>query len=200
MTTFVTVAICAAAVGGWFLLYALVLLATRPVRPEAAPAAQELPGSEPPAVVSLLAGNWELTEDAAESTFIDLAARKYLEFRQPANDPMQTTIHVRQTDASGLTEYESSILNRVKGLAVDGVVPLTALTFRDQNQATRFGKRLEQSIIADARQRGLSRRRFSPAVVSALSAAGAIPALAVGGAIGINLARHHKFDDDWLGV
>src|SRR5205814_739497 len=83
------VAIGAAAVGGWFLPYTLILLATRPARPDPAPATQDLPGSEPPAVVSLLAGNWELTEDAAESTFIDLAARKYLEFRQPGNDPLR---------------------------------------------------------------------------------------------------------------
>src|SRR5438477_2394802 len=137
-TLVLPVVLGAGAVAGWFALYSVVLLATRPARPDPAPATQDLPGSEPPAVVSMLAGHWELTEDAAESTLIDLAARRYLEFRQPANDPMQTTIHVGDAPATGLTPYESMILKRVKGLAVNGVVPLTALTFRDEGEAGRF--------------------------------------------------------------
>jgi Predicted membrane protein (DUF2207) C-terminal domain len=177
------VVVGAAGVGGWFLLYALVLLATRPARPDPAPATQELPGGEPPAVVSLLAGNWELTEDAAESTFIDLAARKYLEFRQPGNDPMQTTVHVRDPNPPGLLPYERRILDRVVGLAVGGVVPLTALTFRDQSQAAAFEKRLRADVIADARARGLSRRRLGKALLTLLTAAAAVAGLVVGGAI-----------------
>src|SRR5438045_3206346 len=43
------VAIGAAAVGGWFLLYTLILLATRPARPDPAPATQALPGRGRPA-------------------------------------------------------------------------------------------------------------------------------------------------------
>src|SRR5438105_15932931 len=105
MVPVLSILIGAVSVGAWLLLYGLVLLLTRPARPEPAPATQDLPGGEPPAVVSLLAGYWELSEDAAESTLIDLAARKYLEFRQPGNDPMQTTIHVRDAHPPGLTPY-----------------------------------------------------------------------------------------------
>src|SRR3989440_3366581 len=188
----VPVAIGAAAVGGWFLLYVLVLLATRPARPDPAPATQELPGSEPPAVVSLLAGNWELTEDAAESTFIDLAARKYLEFRQPGNDPVQTTVHVRDPNPPGLLPYERRILDRVVGLAVGGVVPLTALTFREQSQAAAFEKRLRAEVVADARARGLSRRRLGPALLTLLGGAAVLAGLAVGGAV--LLATRHGHD------
>src|SRR5437764_9945240 len=148
------VALGAGPVAAWFLLYVLLLLAARPARPEPAPATQDLPGAEPPAVVSLLAGYWELSEDAAESTLIDLAARRYLEFRQPGNDPMQTTVHVRVPDPGGLTAYERRIFDRVNGLAVGGVVPLPALTFRDQSQAAAFEKRVRAEVIADARARG----------------------------------------------
>src|SRR5437660_2821080 len=91
--------------GLWAAAYAVVMLVTRPARPQPLPATQELPGTEPPAVVSLLAGYWDLSEDAAESTLIDLAARRYLEFRQPANDPMQTTVHVRTPNPTGLNAY-----------------------------------------------------------------------------------------------
>src|SRR5690242_3178815 len=93
-------------VGLWFVLYQLALLLTRPARVQPAPATQELPGAEPPALISMLTNRWELTEDAAESTLIDLAARRYLEFRQPANDPTQTTIHLREPDPPGLNAYE----------------------------------------------------------------------------------------------
>src|SRR5947199_7976382 len=129
-------------VAGYLILYLLALAATRPARPDPAPATQDLPGQEPPAVVSLLAGRWELSEDAAESTLVDLAARRYLEFRQPANDPMQTTVHVRDPHPAGLTPYERMIFDRVAQLTVGGVVPLPALTFRDAGAAKGFERRL----------------------------------------------------------
>jgi hypothetical protein len=159
-------------VGGWFALYGMCLLLTRPAQPQPMPPTQDLgPNPEPPAVVSLLANHWDINEDAAESTLLDLGARKFLEFRQPGDDPVQTTVHVRVPNPAGLNAYESRIFHRVSGLAVGGVVPLTALTFRDTSRAAGFAKQLRAEVIADARQRGLSRRRFSPAIVGTLTAA-----------------------------
>src|SRR5436190_22110059 len=189
-TLVLPVVLGAGAVAGWFALYSVVLLATRPARPDPAPATQDLPGSEPPAVVSLLAGYWELSEDAAESTLIDLAARRYLEFRQPGNDPMQTTVHVRNPNPAGLTGYERRIFDRVAGLAVGGVVPLPALTFRDTDQAGKFEKRIRAEVIADARARGLSRRRFGPQMLTVLNVAAFVAALGVGAAVFLG-TRHH---------
>ena len=194
------VALGAGGVAVWFGIYGLALLLTRPAEVQPAPATQDFGGEEPPAVVSLLANRWEITEDAAESTLLDLAARRFLEFRQPANDPMQTTIHIREPKATGLTPYESIVFKRVKGLAVNGVVPLAALTFRDDAQATRFATQLHGAIIGDARARGLSRKRFSPGLVGGLSVAGLFPALAVGLAIALDMARRHKLGDDWMGA
>jgi hypothetical protein len=185
----VAIAIGLGSVGGWFALYGLALVVSRPARPAPLPATQDLPGSEPPAVVSLLAGGWDLSEDAAESTLIDLAARKYLEFRQPGNDPMQTTIHVRQPNPTGLNRYEQRIFDRVAGLAVGGVVPLPALTFRDTGQAATFEKRLRAEVVADARARGLSRRRFGPAILTILTVAAIIAAGGLAVAVFL-LARH----------
>jgi hypothetical protein len=184
----------------WFLAFGGAWLLTRPADVRPGPPTQDFGGPEPPAVVSLLVNRWELTEDAAESTLIDLAARRILEFRQPGNDPQQTTVHVRQSNPGGLTRYEQAIFGRVTGLAVNGVVPLTALTFRDKDQAARFAKKLNQAIVADARERGLSRRRFSPAVVSTLGVLAAIPAGAIGGAVALDLLRRHKLGDDGMGA
>jgi hypothetical protein len=155
-------------VGAWVVAYLLALLVTRPSRPEPAPSTQVL-GPEPPAVASLLAGGWALTEDAAEATLIDLAARHYLEFRQPGNEPAQTTVHVRDPGPAGLNRYEQMIFDRVCSLANGGVVPLTALTFRDRGQANGFRKRVEAAVVADCRARGLSRRRFGPAALTVLN-------------------------------
>src|SRR5256885_10599693 len=120
-TQLLAIALGVASVGVWFLLYGAAVLVTRPARPEPLPATQDLPGNEPPAVVSLLAGGWDLSEDAAESTLIDLGARKVLEFRQPGNDPMQTTIHLPDPAPVGLNRYEQRIFDRVAALAVAAV-------------------------------------------------------------------------------
>ncbi len=98
----------------WFAVFGLVLLATRPETPPAAPATEDL-GEEPPAVASFLVNHWEITEDAAESTLLDLGARHFLEFRQPGNDPMQTTVHVKQPNPAGLRPYEQRVFDRVAG-------------------------------------------------------------------------------------
>ena len=173
-------ALVAIALGGWFLCYALARLATRPASPPPAPATPEL-GPESPAVVSLLVNRWSIDEDAVESTLLDLAARRFLEFRQPGNDPMRTTVHVPATpgDIDALRPYERRVLDRVRGLAMHGVVPLTALTFRDQRQANAWNKRLRAEVIADARAAGLSRRRFDWQVTLLLAAGAAVATIVI---------------------
>ncbi|SBT46341.1 DUF2207 family protein [Micromonospora narathiwatensis] len=189
-------AVSAVALAGWFLVYGIARLVTRPASPAPAPATPEL-GSEPPAVVSLLVNRWSITEDAAESTLLDLAARGFVELRQPGNDPMQTTLHLPPAppDDGGLRPYERRVLDRVRGLAVHGVVPLTALTFRDQAQAKAWNKRLRRQVVADARTAGLSRRRFGPAVTSLLVAAAVVAGVAVGLAV-LHYGVWHQEDDN----
>src|SRR3954447_8701382 len=77
----------------WLAAYAGAWVLTRPAGVTASPATMDLPGAEPPAVVSLLANRWEFTVDAAESTLLDLVARGYLELRQAGPDPRHTTVH-----------------------------------------------------------------------------------------------------------
>ena len=164
-------------------LLGLMLLFTRPRTARAQPATQDL-GPEPPAVVSLLVGGWDLSEDAAESTLIDLGARKLIEFRQPSNDARQTTIHLTgQPPGNDLTAYERRVYNRVSALAVGGVLPLTALTFRDQGEAKSWTKGLRAEVVADARRRGLSQRRFGPAVTAIMTLAGLASALGIAVAV-----------------
>jgi predicted membrane protein DUF2207 len=176
-TLLLEIVVVAVATGLWFLLLTGVLAWTRPKPVTPGPADAELPGSEPPAVVSLLAGGWALNEDAVESTVLDLAARKYVELRQPGNDPLTTTVHLLpRPSGPPLTDYEAQVLAHVQETAVGAVVPLTALTFRDRGRAETWIKQLHQRVIADARARGLSRRRISPPLAGALGVLAAVPA------------------------
>ncbi len=199
----VSIALVAGALAAWFGIYALALLATRPGLPDAAPATEDL-GPEPPAIVSLVVNRWEITEDAAESTLLDLAARHILELRQPGNDPMQTTVHIRQPNPTGLSRYEQRVFDRVSSVAVGGVVPLPALTFRDKDAAAAWAKRLTADVIAEARIHGLSRRRLGTGLVSALVFLGGAAALgvAVGVIIWLNQTHAHKTIEPafWTGV
>lgn len=186
----VEIGLGALSAGAWLALYGVLLLATRPRGVEPTPATPEL-GPEPPAVASLVASGWKLTEDAAEATLLDLGARKIIEFRQPADDPMHTTIHVGPASPGGLARYEKRTLDRVNGLAVGGVVPMTALTFRDRRKAQSWWRHLRAEIVADARARGLSRRRFGSAMAGMLVAAAAVAGLGV-----LVAVLHHEIRTD----
>jgi len=144
----------------WLVAYTSVLVATRqrPIRP--APPTPDL-GPEPPALVNLLVHQNEVTEDAAEATLLDLAARRVIELRAPDDDPAHTTVHLRQVDPPGLVPYEQRVLRRVEAVAAAGVAPLTALTFSDADQADRWMDGLRDEVRHDARVRGMAASNFS---------------------------------------
>jgi hypothetical protein len=155
--------IAAASVVLFAAAYAVAVVATRPLPVPPDEATPDL-GDEPPAVVNLLANRWKLTADAAEATLLDLVARGYLELRQAGADPAHTTIHLtgRAEDAD-LLPYERRVLHRAQDMATDGVVPVGALAFRNRARGRRWRTRLRKEVAADARARGLSRRRFGDA-------------------------------------
>lgn len=191
MTTGDAMLLATCLVGAWLLGYAVVALVTRPAAVRPAPATPDL-GGESPAVVNLLVNRWRLTADAAEATLLDLATRGCVELQQAGADPVDTAIQLRAGDSGELLPYERYVLDRVRRLAMAGVVPVTALAFRDRDRARSWNTQLRDLVVADARRRGLSRRRISPAVAAALVAtagAAAIGPAAVGWTIdGLKMA------------
>ncbi|QSB13034.1 DUF2207 domain-containing protein [Natronosporangium hydrolyticum] len=182
MSVTVFTVLLATMTGVWLVAYLALFLGTRTRGVRAAPASPDL-GPEPPAVVNLLVNRWRLTPDAAEATLLDLAARGWLELRQTGHEPRNTTVHLRQPGNPGpILPFEARILDRVRQLAVAGVVPVTALTFRDPRRAAAWQRQLHREIVADARARGLSRGRFSPAVQTALSSIAGVAAVVPFGA------------------
>jgi hypothetical protein len=183
--------IAAAAVALWAGLYGVLLAATRVRTLPAAPSTPDL-GTEPhpPALVNLLATGWQPDEDGAEATLLDLAARGYFEIRQGDADPAHSTIHLRDKTADNLQPYEWRVLRRVRAAAVGGAVPLTALTFRDRNEAKGWRRRFRAEVVAHARTLGLSRRRLGPGHVTALTTLGVVAAVAVSLAIAAAIDHH----------
>jgi hypothetical protein len=172
-TIMFAVAVATLSLGAFGAVYWGALLTTRPGAIAAAPATPEL-GDEAPAVVNLLCNGWRLNADAAEATLLDLAARRLIELRQPGDNPYHTTIHLGPDEPGDLSPYEKRVWDRIRGLAVHGALPVSALTFRNQQRARTWTRRLHHEVITQARQRGLSRRRFGPGVVSALLTTAAV--------------------------
>jgi hypothetical protein len=174
----------AAATAAWFLLVLVAILMTR---------ARDLdPGSttmdlreEPPAVVNMLVHGWRVTPDAVPATLLDLAARDYVDLDQLG--PANTICHLRRSDAAGdatgLEPYERRVLEHVRGLAVDGVVPAAALSTGPAGASTSWWKAFNKEVVKDARARGLSRDRWSGWTGRFFGAAAVVPAVLVGLAV-----------------
>ncbi|MEV4617309.1 hypothetical protein AB0J74_01175 [Asanoa sp. NPDC049573] len=197
MSLTIAIAVAVLATAAWAGLYGLILLFTRSSLPSPAPATMDL-GPEPPAVVNLLANRWgRPDEDAAEATLLDLAGRRYYEIRQASDDPVHSTIHVNPQPPAGpdLLPFEQRLLSRIRAAAVGGVVPLTALTFRDAGQAKGWARRFNAEVVAHARRLGLSRRRISKAQVTLLTTASIAPALSLAFALALQIERSAAPED-----
>jgi hypothetical protein len=167
----------AVAVALWFLL---VLVATRITRAgdlDPGSTTSDL-GQEPPAVVNLLVSGWRVTPDAVPATLLDLSARDYVDLEQLG--PANTVCHLRRTDTSGLEPYERRVLDHVRGLAIDGVVPAAALATGTASASARWWRGFEKEVTKDARARGLSRDRWSGWVGRFFKVAAVVPAVLTG--------------------
>jgi Predicted membrane protein (DUF2207) C-terminal domain len=146
---------------------------TRPRRPHKGAATMDL-GDEPPAIVDVLTDHFEVTPESVPATLVDLAARRWVALDEIA--PGQTICRIRRRAGQGeLTEYEHQVLDHVKGLAVDGQVPAQALTTGPGGASQAWWKRFRSAVLADARSRGLARRRW-PKLYGTLGVAAAVGA------------------------
>jgi Predicted membrane protein (DUF2207) len=164
----------------WFVALGLVAAALDPRRVAPGPATLDLPGDEPPAVVALLAGDWDVRHEAMAATVLDMAARRRLSIDSVGE---RTVLRVRPRTGAGAapTPYEDGVVDLVAGLAratADGVVPVEAMSLGAPAQATPRWKAFRRQVTEDARARGLSRPRWSAGVKSAFVVAAAVVAAA----------------------
>lgn len=190
-----------AALLAWLIVLAVVAVANRPNRAEPVSAGLELGGDSPPAVAAMLSHRWKPDPVGPAATLIDLAARDLVRFEPMSAGGYQVRVP-DQPPPPDLLDYEAHVLELVRSRASNGVVPCAALqvgaTASQSTSTLMFGskairlsttktanwfKRFDQMVSADARRRGLSRARFSRAVIAFLGAAATIPALLVGLAV-----------------
>jgi predicted membrane protein DUF2207 len=221
-TQLVLVVAALATGAAWLVGAGAVFLSRRPPDPPVGPKTLEL-GAEPPAVVNFLVHGFRVTAEAVPATLIDLAARNVVDIEERGPGVFYVRLRSRPT-GDALTPYEERVLAHLESHASDGVVPAGALTTGPQAESTRWMRSFTSQVVADAKERGLSRDAVDGPVFTALTAAALIPAtlvwavwefwvgvLVVGGAVlllGWIRARHPQRETPagleaasrWLGV
>jgi Predicted membrane protein (DUF2207) len=155
----------------WWAVLAVVVAARRPPRIKAdGGGALELP-PEPPAVAAILAGDFEVASETAPAIVLDLAARDFVELDEV--QPGKTICRIRRAgsaDPGPLNDYEQRVLVELTGKAVDGVVPVEALTTGPAEQSRRWHRALTREVVGDAQARGLTKARWPLRLTTVLGA------------------------------
>ncbi len=173
----VDLAVLGLAAGALWLAGAAFLYVTRhPAEPSVGPRTLDL-GPEPPAVANFVVSDFKVTSDAVSATLIDLAARRMVEVEQ--RGPGVFYIRLRADPRGPLTAYEQRVLDHLRKVASDGVVPAEALTTGTEDESGRWRKAFAGEVVADAKARGLSRDAFGELELTLLGGAAVAPAVAV---------------------
>jgi hypothetical protein len=185
------------ALAAWLVLLGLLAVATRARTPDPGPAVLELPGEEPPAVVAMLTDGWEVGREAVPATLIDLAARKVLAIEGIGLDRFVVRLRPASATPADLAPYEEQVLDHVRRLASgDGSVPGEALTTGPEDESKNWWSRFEKAVVTDARDRGLSRGRWSRWMLGLLGGAALVPAVLVALAIVTVPPQENSSSDD----
>jgi Predicted membrane protein (DUF2207) len=128
-------------------------------------------------VVNFLTHGFRVTDDAVPATLIDLAARNVVDIEQ--RGPGVFYVRLRPTSDEALTSYERRVLDHLRSIARDGVVPGEALTTGPQQESARWRRGFVSGVVSDAQARGLSRDAVGGAVFTVLTGAAVVPAALV---------------------
>jgi hypothetical protein len=156
------VAVAVAGIGlvAWFGLLGMMAVATRSPspRPGMPPDPNRL-DAESSAIVDLLTGGWNLCEEAAAATVLDLAARRVVAVEEIG--PELSLVRLGRGDTPDLNPYEQPVLDHLRRLATsDGVVATGALAEGNRHIGS-WWKSFTHAVIEEARARGLSQRRWT---------------------------------------
>ena len=141
--------------GGWLGLAAVRWLSTRPRLPDADPATNSL-RDEPPAVVNFLVNRCKVTPVAVPATFLDLAARRFLQIDMLDLD--HGVVRLRLQPGDELRPYEQQVYGLVQSRATGGSAPLEVLQVHDSDK---WFKSFSKAVVADARRLHFARNRWS---------------------------------------
>ncbi|MEZ5247171.1 MAG: DUF2207 domain-containing protein [Acidimicrobiales bacterium] len=147
-----------AAVVGAGAVLVVLWATTRPPRPEVGSVTMDV-GAEPPAIVDLLTGGFEVEDDAVPATVVDLAARRWFDIEEVAGG--NVIVRLRRREGKGeLARYEARVMRHVEQHAVDGVAPAAALTVGPEGVSKRWWRGFVREVTRHGRDLGLCRRRW----------------------------------------
>lgn len=175
----------AVALAVWFVALAVLALASRADLPDPLGATSDFGGEESPAVAGFLVNRWEVGHEAVPATLLDLAAKKVVAIDQVAPDRFVCRVRsaAASSAAADLADYERQVLDHVRGLTSDGVVPCEALTTGPEADSKGWWERFRKAVVADARRQGLSRSRWSKVAITALGVVAVGPAMLAAAAL-----------------
>jgi hypothetical protein len=157
----------------WLAAACIVYLARRPPEPPVGPRTLDL-GSEPPAIANFLVNGWRVSAEAVPATLLDLAARNVVDVEQ--RGPGVFYVRLRRDVTEPLTAYDRRVLEHLRSVANDDVVPAEALTTGPHEQSKRWLRAFTGDVVGDAKARGLSRDAVNSRVFTILTAAACVPA------------------------
>jgi hypothetical protein len=132
---------------------------TAPRRVRAAAATMEL-RDERPAVADLLAGGFEVEDDAVPATVVDLAARSWYTIEEIGGGRVVIRLRQRRPEGDTLTAFEERVLRHVTKHAVDGVTPAAVLTLGPEGVSQRWFTGFVREVTKHTRDLGLCHRRW----------------------------------------
>jgi hypothetical protein len=156
----------------WLAAAAFAYALRAPPRPPAGPRTLVL-GPEPPAVANFLVNGFEVTDEAAAATVLDLAARDLVDVEQRGPDVFY--VRVRPAPDAALTAYERRALAAIERRSRDVAVPVEAVTTGPELASKEWRQAFRAEVVADAQARGLSREALDSRAFVALVLAFGIP-------------------------
>ncbi|HYP22829.1 MAG TPA: hypothetical protein VEV43_04590 [Actinomycetota bacterium] len=141
-----------------------------PRRPRPSPESTEL-GPETPGLANLVAHRSNPTRDAVPATLVDLAARGLIEIE----DRGIGRYYCRLTGkAAELTPYERMLVDHLRSLAADGVIPAEALTTGPQDRSKAWWDEFRKKLVAHAQSAGLCTNLWNATAISLLVGGGVV--------------------------
>ncbi len=136
------------------------MLRSRRLSPiEPASASLEL-RAEPPAVVDLLTGGFDVEDDAVPATVVHLAARRWFTIEDYGEDTVIRTRSSRPPNDT-LQPYEQRVLDHIEHHVIDSVVPTQVLTIGPDGVSTRWHRGFVRDVTRHAQQLGLCVDRWT---------------------------------------
>jgi hypothetical protein len=122
-------------------------------------------GVEPPAVVALLTNGYEIPPCAVTGTMLDLAARRWIRIAATDGDLVVLT-RGRGEEGDSLRPFEQQVLNHLVARSFDGATSASAIAAAQRRLNARWWRRFRRHVVRCARELGLTRQRYTPALLA----------------------------------